>query len=75
MKEVKIMNAEKLNKIDMCKPRAIEMLAVQEGEIVCVAYITTDRQMKRFINNFTGKHLRVCDVNIETNTAVVLCVK
>ena len=47
MKKVKIMNAEKLNKIDMRKPRAIEMLAVQDGEIVCVAYITTDRQMKQ----------------------------
>ena len=69
------MNAEKLNKIDMCKARAIEMLAVQEGEIVCVAYITTDWQMERFINNFTGKYLQVCDVNIETNTAVVLCVE
>ena len=69
------MNAEKLNKIDMRKPRAMEMLAVQDGEIVCVADITTDRQMKRFINNFTGKYLQVSDVNIETNTAVVLCVK
>ena len=75
MNEVKIMYSEKLNKIDMCKPRAIEMVEVQDGEIVCVAYITTDRQMKRFINNFTGKYLQVCDVNIETNTAVVLCVK
>ena len=75
MKEVKIMYAEKLNKIDMCKPRAIEMLAIRYGEIVCVEYITTDRQMERFVNNFTGKYLQVCDVNIETNTAVVLCVK
>ena len=75
MNEVKIMYAEKLNKIDTSKSRAIEMLAVQDGEIVCVAYITTARQMKRFINNFTGKYLQVCDVNIETNTAVVLCVE
>ena len=75
MKEVKIMYAEKLNKIDMSKPRAIEMIEVQYGEIVCVAYITTDRQMERFVNNFTGKYLQVCDVNIETNTAVVFCVK
>ena len=75
MKEVKIMYAEKLNKINMCKPRAIEMLAVKDGEIVCVAYITTDRQMKRFVNDFNGKYLQVCDVNIETNTGVVLCVE
>ena len=75
MKKVNVMYAEKLNKIDMSKPRAIEIVGVQEGEIVCVAYITTDRQMERFINNFTGKYLQVFDVNTETNTAVVFCVK
>lgn len=74
MKNVKITNADALKKIDRTKPHAFEMIAVEEGEIVCTAYITTAKQWERFVNNFVGEWLQVCDVHTETNTAVILCV-
>ena len=74
MKNVKITNADALKKIDRTKPHAFEMIVFEEGEIVCTAYITTAKQWQRFVNNFVGEWLQVCDVHTETNTAVILCV-
>ena len=73
MKNVKITNTDALKKIDRAKPHAFEMLAVEEGEIVCIAYITTRKQFERFINNYVGECLHVYDVHTETNTAVIMC--
>ena len=74
MKNLKVTNADVLKKIDRAKPYAFEMLAVEEGEIVCTEYITTAKQFERFVNNYVGECLHVYDVHTETNTAVIMCV-
>ena len=74
MKNVKVTNADALKKIDRAKPFAFEMIAVEEGEIVCTAYITTAKQFERFVNNYAGECLHVYDVRTEKNTAIIMCV-
>ena len=74
MKNIKVTNADALKKINRANPFVFEILAVEEGEIVCTDYITTAKQFERFVNNFVGECLHVYDVDTEKNTALIMCV-
>lgn len=70
----KIVNRAELNKIDTFKPHAFEIIRFTNSEVVCVAYITTNEQWQRFLNEYKGEKIWVNSVDEETNTAVMTIV-
>lgn len=70
----KIVNRAELNKIDTFKPHAFEIIRFTNSEVVCVAYITTNEQWQRFLNEYKGEKIWVNSVDEETKTAVMTIV-
>lgn len=67
-----IMNRAELKKIDAFKPHAFEIVRLENSEIVCVTYITTNEQWAEFLNNYQGEKIWVTSVDEDTNTAVMI---
>ena len=61
---MKIRNMEELAKIDRNKPYAFEMLTNVNGEITCVAYITTSEQWEKFIGKYTDAWVMTVEDNV-----------
>ena len=68
----RIQNKVELNKIDTFKPHAFEIVELVNNEIVCVAYITTSEQWKKFLNEYQGEYIWVSSVDEEANTAIMV---
>ena len=68
----RIVNRAELKKINTFKPHAFEIVELVNNEIVCVAYITTSEQWKKFYNDYQGEKIWVMSVNEEENTAMMI---
>lgn len=70
----KIVNRAELKKIDTFKPHAFEIIRFTNNEVVCVAYITTNEQWMKFLNENQPEKIWVNSVDEEANTAVMTIV-
>ena len=61
---MKIRNKQELSKIDRTRPYAFEMLTNVNGEVTCVAYITTSEQWEKFIEKYTDAWVMTVDNNV-----------
>lgn len=61
---MKIRNAKELSKIDRTKPYAFEMITIIDGDVTCVAYITTSEQWSKFIENYTDAWVMAVEDNV-----------
>lgn len=69
---MKIINKVELNKLNTSKPRAFEMTKFENGEFVCVAYITTAKQWKEFLSQYKGDKMWVSSVDTKNNVAMLV---
>ena len=61
---MKIRNMQELSKIDRTKPYAFEMLTNVNGDVTCVAYITTSEQWEKFIGKYTDAWVMTVEDNV-----------
>ena len=61
---MKIRNKQELSKIDRNRPYAFEMLTNVNGEVTCVAYITTSEQWEKFIEKYTDAWVMTVENNV-----------
>lgn len=61
---MKIRNKQELAKIDITKPYAFEIVTFSNGEVTCVAYVTTSEQWTKFIENYTDAWVMAVEDNV-----------
>lgn len=61
---MKIRNKQELAKIDITKPYAFEIVTMVDGEVTCVAYVTTSEQWTKVIENYTDAWVMAVEDNV-----------